>query len=248
MDIIGPLAGDGGFPFRLLTVPGAVIMAHEQPGFIRQRQYRHQTVIKLRRTAPREIRARGSGIGLHEGVMHKGRIADDIGNGTRRMPRRQHHPALQLTQRETVALGKQPVEMARRIESAGHVIDLFPQRGDSGHAFADGIGCAGLLLQPGRGHQVIGMGVGVQYPGQHQPATFDLGQRPPGRVMAARGAARIEFLHHVDQRRLFRHRAGHKILATPGRLVVKAGHIGGTGALRRALPDLHDPPCCCLSH
>ncbi len=80
------------------------------------------------------------------------------------MARGEHHPRLEIADPEGLALGEQPVEIALGSEGAGQVVDLLPQRGDLAHLLADCHRRAQPLLQPGGGHQVVGMRVGVEDP------------------------------------------------------------------------------------
>ena len=144
-------------------------MAHEKPGFRRQREQPLDRTIELRGVAARKIGARGAVVRHEQRIADEHRIADLVANIGRRMTGRVHHLDGKLTDAERLAIGKQVVEVTairaqifgveHRAENPLHVLDVLADP-DPGTGFGFDIGRAG---------QVVRMRVGLQRPFDRQP-------------------------------------------------------------------------------
>ncbi len=123
------MLGHGRLPLRLVAVVGAIVVAHEQARVWRQRQDRLDRVLRLFGVAAGEVRARGADIGLHQRVMREGRVPAVIGDRAQRVAGREDHPCLQVANAEGLASREQVVEVARRIEGTGKVVEPGPKTG-----------------------------------------------------------------------------------------------------------------------
>lgn len=233
MNVVGLLLAHGAFPCRLVAILRAVVMANEDAVVVRVVEDRHDAVVKLAGIAAGEIGPRRAGIGLHQRVMGKYRVAHDIGDRAQRMARRQHHLDVEVADPEAVAIGKEPVEVGVDGEGVRHVVDLAPERSDLPRLLADRHRRARSLLQPGRRHEVIGVGVRIEDPFQFEPLPLDVVQRPLGMVERGGERSRIELLDDVDERAFLRLFVDADILAATGIGLVKADDARAAGAARR---------------
>ena len=210
-------------------------MSDEQARVSGQRQDLVDRLPQVLGAAAREIGARGARVGLHQRVMHEGRVPADKGDRSQRVARRQHHPRVQIADAEGLAIGEQAVEVAGGIEGLGQMVKIRPEAGDLHHLLADGRDRPRALLQQGRGHDVIGMGMGVQHPFDRQAVAAHQVKHLVHAVGRKAGAARVEVPHDIDQRGLSCRGVGADILDRAGVRLVDAPDIGAARPARRRM-------------
>ena len=234
MLVVRLLLGDRGLPHGLAAAL-AVVVADEQARPVGERQDRLDRAVEDARVAAREVRARGAAVRMHERVVDEGRVvADHEGDRAQRMARREHDAHRQAADLEPVAVRQQPVERALDVEGLGQVVEGAPEQGDLAHSRADRGRRAELLLEVGRGHQVVGMGMGVEDPGHLEPLVRDVGQDLVGGRRAGAGRPGVEVPDDVDQRGLPRRPVAHDVLDAAGIGLVEADDLGRARAARRA--------------
>ncbi len=114
-----------------------------------------------------------------------------------------HHRHRQGAEGEGVAIAEQMIELrailreltARVEQLAEHLLDLRDMLADSDPA-------AELFLQIGRGREMIGVGMGLQQPGDCQIMSPAIGDHRIGAGGSGAARCRIEIEHRIDDRRL----------------------------------------------
>ena len=201
------LLGHGGHALGLAGL-GRVVMAHEQLGVVRQAEHFLDRLEQHAGTAPRKVAARRTVVGHEQGVAHKGHlprridagICDHIGHARRGVAGGVQSLGLQSTNLECLAIAQQAVELATvagkfgaRIEQlAKHVLHL-------GDVRTNGQLAAQLLLQIGRGRQMVSVHMRLQNPLHTQVQRLHTRHQLVGAGGA--GAARLGVVvqHAVDQ-------------------------------------------------
>jgi hypothetical protein len=124
--------------------------------------------------------ARSAVVGHEDRVPDEHRVADAVGNVSRRVARQVHDLDCEAAERQHLAVGQQTVELAAfaaHVFSGEHRLeDLL----DLPDVLADRHLGAGLRLEMRRRGQVIGMGVRLQYPIDLHAALARLGQHAIG--------------------------------------------------------------------
>src|SRR4029077_16046575 len=86
MEIVRLLLGDGAFPARFPTA-WTIVVAGKQARVVGQLENPLNAPPDLKRVASGKIGARRSRIWHEHSVVHKGRVADDVGHGAQRVAR-----------------------------------------------------------------------------------------------------------------------------------------------------------------
>ena len=128
---------------------------------------------------------------------------------------------------EPVAIGEQPVELAAvALELRAGVEDLAEHFLHDGDVAADRQHAAELLLEIGRGRQMVGMHMGLEQPFHLEPVFVHKGDQPVGGPAFGAAGGRIEVQHGIDERALAGGGVGRDIAHRIGRLVEKARDLG----------------------
>src|SRR3954452_22545317 len=90
---------------------GHVIVAREETCLVRQGQDALDRVPKRSCITSWKVTARGSEIGHEQRVVDERRIADDIRDRCKCVPRREGNPSLKLTNPKHIVVGKQPIPL-----------------------------------------------------------------------------------------------------------------------------------------
>ena len=148
----------------ILTTFGCVIVAHQQPGFVRQFKYLLQGSVKRSRVATREIAAGGSVVGHEQGVPDKSKVIEDIGYAGCRVSGRMQHPTAAVAKADALVVFEQPIEL-----TAVHCHIQLKRAGEPLLNLSDPLADPKLrademLLQVAGGRKMICMHVGFQNP------------------------------------------------------------------------------------
>src|SRR5690606_4707341 len=113
------------------------IMTGENARLVRQGQNFHDGAIKTTGTAARKVRPCRAGIRHEQRVMHEGGISDDIGDRSKRMPRREQDARWNAADGERVTLSEKPVPLRTVGAKFRPVVDSLPELLNLGHLLAD---------------------------------------------------------------------------------------------------------------
>ncbi|MNF73320.1 hypothetical protein D3C84_553170 [compost metagenome] len=112
MQVVCALLGQRGLVAIVVAPRRLVVMAHEQPGRIRQLEQLADRAEQQPRIATGEIATGGAVVGHEQGVADEGRIADHIGHAGRGMPGRMDGAGFEVADPEALAVTQQAVELA----------------------------------------------------------------------------------------------------------------------------------------
>ena len=157
--------------------------------------------------------------------------ADDEGDRAQGVAGREHHAHGEPAEVEALAVGEQPVEVPVDVEGRRQVVEALPELGDLAHLGADRGRRAELLLEIGGGHEVVGVGMGVEIQAHLEPLGGEVGEDRIGRGGAGARRPEIEVPDDVDQRGLAGRRVAYHVLDAAGVGLVKADDLGRTLAL-----------------
>ena len=233
VDVQRLLFADGGFPGKFITARRLVVVTDKDACGIGQGQNLLDRLEQRFGRAAGEVAAGGAEVRHEQRVADKGGIADHIGQAGGRMARRVEHVAAHLADVETVALFEQRVELAAvALELGAFVEDLAECVLHHGDTVADTDLAAQLVLQVGRGGEMVGVDVAFEDPFDGQVLGTDVIDDPVGGigVGAARGV--VEVQHAVDDGAGAAVRFADNIGYGESRLVKEGFYKGGHEALR----------------
>src|SRR5699024_5311075 len=114
---------------------------------------------------------------------------------------RVHDTRRDAADRECVAVGEELVELAAvTLECGSCIEDLAERVLNDGDVLTDADATAELLLDIGRGREMIGMNVGLQNPVELQAVAADEFDQAVGRVKIGTPGERLVVEHRVDHR------------------------------------------------
>ena len=155
---------------------GAVVVAHEEPHRVGQRQHPLDRVVERARIAAGEVGAGRAAVGHEQRVADEGRVADHVRHAGGRVAGRVQRVRRHGADRVAVAVLEQAVELrAVALELGALVEDLAEGLLHDGDPGADADLAAELLLDVGRGRQVVGVDMGLDQPLEPQAALADAG-------------------------------------------------------------------------
>ena len=103
---------DPRFPSESVAARRLIVVAHEQPGFRRQRKQLPDRSIKLPGTAAGEVGAGGTIVGHEQCIADEDRIADLVADAGRRVARCMDDLDIQTADLDRLAILEKPVEIA----------------------------------------------------------------------------------------------------------------------------------------
>ena len=235
MDIVRLLLSYGAEAGRLAAF-GTVVVTDEDAGLLGQGQDVLDALVESLGVAARKVGARRAGIGHHQGVVDEGVAADHIGDGRQGVAWGEDDPPRQVADSKRITGLEETVPLAPvGREVVVQAVDVLPQLLDADDFFADRSGGLQLLVEIGRGGEVVGVGMGVQQPFDGQAFRLDVVQDGVG--VAGRGRRRllVEIPDRIDDRAFAADRVGDDILPTAGLLVVER-----RDARSAVVDDLHE--------
>ncbi|MCW0466726.1 hypothetical protein NB705_003799 [Xanthomonas sacchari] len=200
MDVAAALFADAGLAGHRAAAC-AIVVAHEHARRLRQRVQPLDRTVQRGRVAAGEIAARGAAVGHEQRIAREQRIADQVGDAVAGVAWHGDHLRLHITDREALAIGEQVIEAAARLR----VRVQAELRRETGAHLADAVADRQRrlwpsLLEPLRGGDMIGVGVGLEDPAQVQSARVQArGQRLRRCVVQCAGL-RVVAHHRVDHR------------------------------------------------